>query len=147
MPDETGLTVHFNLHMDPSKGDISESNIIDVLTEEILSSNVTGSVLGDLVIDLDSLDIQERSQTSSLSSYDSKTTGFMFGDSSTSTYDHGTSSLIDRTSGNAVDGDKRICHRFAIEYCNQLPYNLTTFPNAMGHKGYEDAKYDIDRFR
>ena len=54
---EPGLTVHFNVHMDPSKFDVQPEDIIDVLSQEILN-NTTESVLGDLVVDLDSLDIQ-----------------------------------------------------------------------------------------
>ena len=52
------MTVHFNIHMDPAKGATSAGDIADVLKQEILSSNVTGSVLGDLVVDIDTLEIQ-----------------------------------------------------------------------------------------
>ena len=47
----------------------------------------------------------------------------------------------------SVEFERRQCSRFQIDYCKQLPYNTTTFPNGMGHKSTEDAKYDIDRFR
>ena len=47
----------------------------------------------------------------------------------------------------SVEVERRQCSRFQIDYCKQLPYNTTTFPNGMGHKTTEDAKYDIDRFR
>ena len=46
-----------------------------------------------------------------------------------------------------LDHPKRQCHPFHIEYCNQLPYNFTTFPNAMGHENYNEAKYDLERFK
>ena len=42
---------------------------------------------------------------------------------------------------------KRQCHPFHIEYCKQLPYNFTTFPNAMGHHNHIEAKNDIERFK
>ena len=42
---------------------------------------------------------------------------------------------------------RRQCHPFHIEYCKQLPYNFTSFPNAMGHLTYEEAKVDLERFK
>ena len=50
--------MNFNLHMDPAKGETSATEITEILTQEILSSNITGSVLGDLTIDPESLEIQ-----------------------------------------------------------------------------------------
>ena len=44
--------------MDPAKGETSATEITEILTQEILSSNITGSVLGDLTIDPESLEIQ-----------------------------------------------------------------------------------------
>lgn len=44
-------------------------------------------------------------------------------------------------------GSKRQCTPFQIEFCLQLPYNFTTFPNAMGHTNVEEAKYDIEKFK
>lgn len=58
LSDEGGLAVNFNLHMDPAKGETSATEITEILTQEILSSNITGSVLGDLTIDPESLEIQ-----------------------------------------------------------------------------------------
>ncbi len=42
---------------------------------------------------------------------------------------------------------KRQCVPFHIDFCSQLPYNFTTFPNGMGHENVLDAKYAIERFR
>ena len=54
------------------------------------------------------------------------------------------------TSESREDGSsesRRQCIPFQVDYCRQLPYNFTTFPNGMRHTSTEDAKYDIDRFR
>ena len=64
--DKEGVTVHFNLHMDPSKGDATANDVTDVLTTEILTSNSTetestSSILGDIVIDVQSVNIQGNS--------------------------------------------------------------------------------------
>jgi hypothetical protein len=64
---DDGLTVHFNIHMDLAKGETTSNELIDVLTTEVTSSNgnatetetpTTTSVLGDLVIDVQSINIQ-----------------------------------------------------------------------------------------
>lgn len=134
--------------MDATKDETSAGDIAEVIRQEILSSNVSSSVLGDLIIDIESLDVQERSPSPGIPS--SGHPGFMFGDSSSASPDDFTSTLIDRK---AVDPSaepsvpSRSCQAFQIPYCRQLPYNLTTFPNAMGHKSVFDAKYDIDRFK
>ena len=67
LSEEPGLTVHFNVHMDPSvrtfegSPGVTSQAITDVLTREIAAaSNETtsgNSVLGDLIIDLDSLEV------------------------------------------------------------------------------------------
>jgi hypothetical protein len=54
--------VHFNVHMDPSKGETLPEQIEDVLMMEI-GKNDTNSVLGELVIDGESLDIQGEHET------------------------------------------------------------------------------------
>jgi len=39
------------------------------------------------------------------------------------------------------------CRPFEVDFCKQLPYNFTAFPNAMGHGDAEEAKEDIRRFK
>ena len=77
--------------------------------------------------------------------------GLVFGDSAERT---SPTSSVERSSNqnqDSTEGDsnemKRQCLPFQIDYCRQLPYNFTTFPNGMRHENTEDAKYDIDRFR
>ena len=41
----------------------------------------------------------------------------------------------------------RTCQPFQVDFCRQLPYNYTTYPNAMGHASLEEAKHDIERFK
>ena len=43
--------------------------------------------------------------------------------------------------------NRRLCVPFKIEFCKQLPYNFTSFPNALGHQGPEEAKWDIEKLR
>ena len=44
LSDEAGLAVNFNIHMDPAKGETSATEITEILTQEILSSNITGRI-------------------------------------------------------------------------------------------------------
>lgn len=57
MKDED-VKVHFNVHFDPAKGTVVNSDIVEAITKEIEASNITGSVLDDIGINKDSLDIQ-----------------------------------------------------------------------------------------
>ncbi len=43
--------------------------------------------------------------------------------------------------------DPRQCVPFQVDYCRKLPYNFTSFPNAMGHRDIGEAKHDIERFK
>ena len=56
---EDGMTVHFNVHMDPAKGETMPEELTDVILGEILyAQNNTDAVLSDVVIDEESIDIQ-----------------------------------------------------------------------------------------
>ncbi|TRY68657.1 hypothetical protein TCAL_02473 [Tigriopus californicus] len=191
---EDGLTVHFNVHMDPSKGEPKSEELLTVIKHEIqVATNSTESILGELVIDDESLEIQERAP--SIDPPQRSTPALVFGGDHTQRsridsfhqghqyhddndlesyhehdedegyhhHDHSTarsdedvaySDSTMTTVKNAYEednalglGSKRQCAPFQIEFCLQLPYNFTTFPNAMGHTKVEEAKYDIEKFK
>ena len=54
------MTVHFNVHMDPSKEKTEAEELSEVIKREIAtaSNDTDNSVLGELVIDAESLEIQ-----------------------------------------------------------------------------------------
>ena len=68
-----------------------------------------------------------------------ETPTLIFGDSATSE--------SPKSDSSAPSVPKRQCSAFQIDFCRQLPYNLTTFPNAMGHRSIDEAKNDIERFK
>ena len=41
----------------------------------------------------------------------------------------------------------RQCMPFQMDYCRKLPYNFTSFPNAMSHADVHEAKHDIELFK
>lgn len=45
------------------------------------------------------------------------------------------------------DATRRQCTPLQVGYCKQLPYNLTSFPNALGHANASEAVHDVDRFK
>ncbi len=59
---DEGVKVHFNVHFDPAQGRVASSDIFSIIQQENqLAANTTygGSpILGDLVINSDSIDIQ-----------------------------------------------------------------------------------------
>ncbi len=57
---DEGLTVHFNLHLDPAKGATSSEEVTDMIRDEIgaaANATETDSILGDIVIDADTLQV------------------------------------------------------------------------------------------
>jgi hypothetical protein len=53
----------------------------------------------------------------------------------------------DRGEDSSVSPKARRCVPFQVEFCRQLPYNFTTFPNALGHASVDEAKHDIEKFK
>lgn len=56
----SSLKVHFNIHVDPAKGDSNSNDIVEVITNEINASNTTEdhkSILENLIVDIDSINI------------------------------------------------------------------------------------------
>lgn len=80
------------------------------------------------------------------------TPGLVFGGDHTPTANGGPS-VISRIGieDNMVEDDYEVagrqCVPFQVDYCRKLPYNFTSFPNAMGHMDVHEAKYDIERFQ
>lgn len=53
------VKVHFNVHFDPAKGDVTSIDIGEAINKEIEAAiNTTGSVLDSIVIDKESIQIQ-----------------------------------------------------------------------------------------
>ena len=132
---------NFTLYIQPQiiplfLGDVTSDLISESIIKEVEAANMTGSVLHPLEFDIDSIKIQIRSALPPPNLRESP--GLVFGESTVKYHS---------TSSEHPDVNKRQCHPFHIEYCNQLPYNFTTFPNAMGHENYNEAKYDLERFK
>ncbi|XP_040566515.1 uncharacterized protein [Lepeophtheirus salmonis] len=138
------LVVHFNIHTDPIRGKVKDEDLVSIMQREIDASNTdfdgnkpAYSLFGDIVIDSNTVKIQERLPNADFNSRQ-RPSGFFYGEAE----------------GNFEDGkeikkkgNERTCSPFQIDYCRKLPYNFTTFPNAMGHINGEEAKHDVIGFR
>ena len=49
--------------------------------------------------------------------------------------------------GGGMADPPRQCQPFQVDYCRKLPYNFTSFPNAMSHADVHEAKHDIEMFK
>ena len=59
------MIVHFNIHMDPTKGKVDQTEILDIIQNEINIKDLpsyegeeTSSIFGDIVIDDNSIQVQ-----------------------------------------------------------------------------------------
>ena len=39
------------------------------------------------------------------------------------------------------------CIPFAVDFCKELPYNYTIFPNGLGHVSLEETNYVLESFK
>ena len=50
--DAGDVKIHFNIHFDPAKGDVTNKDISETIVKEIEVANITGSVLHPLEFDI-----------------------------------------------------------------------------------------------
>lgn len=117
------LVVHFNLHFDPHKQDILVPDLVNVLSRSNQSP-----YLGNRTIDLDSVHIYE-----SLPSLNVTSTAPI----TASTPKPVTTTLP----------PPRVCTPLQLPYCSSLPYNVTSYPNVVGHKSIQQVQDDVIAFR
>ncbi|XP_012282643.1 atrial natriuretic peptide-converting enzyme isoform X2 [Orussus abietinus] len=119
------LVVHFDVRFDPLFRTITVPEVVDVLEREITSEYP--KYLGNLTVDPKSIEVQEsldalRSQVSMQTTV---------------------STLPPTTTA----PPPRKCSKLELSYCRHLPYNVTSYPNVLGHKSLEDVQNDVIAFR
>ncbi|XP_069697867.1 atrial natriuretic peptide-converting enzyme [Periplaneta americana] len=120
------LIVHFNLHFDPRQFEVEVSDLTSVLSKEIALEE--SRYLANLTIDLNSLDIKESS-------------------AALTTTQPTTTTVVTTPSSTTTPPPPRLCGPIQLEYCSKLPYNVTSYPNILGHKSIQDVKDDVIAFR
>ena len=131
--------------MDPTKGKLDSEELLEIIRNEVNIRDIPTyegeeleSVFGeDLIIEPTTIQLRERAPTVP-PTHVRETPGLVFtGESSTDFNDnHATSDEAGRT-----------CTPFELNFCRHLPYNFTTFPNAMGHIDSTSATNDLNRFK
>lgn len=123
------MTVHFNLNFDPYLALVSTADLLSVFIEQIGQQKVPQ--FANLTIDLNGLDINEF-------------TGFMGDEPSTNA-----SPLRPDEAPETPKEHKpqRRCEPLKLDYCQAIGYNVTTYPNLLGHKNIDEVKADLIAFR
>lgn len=127
-----GVKVHFNIHMSSPEGKISVKDIYSVLREQINGKDPAQSFLAELDIDEESLVIEERSPD--LPPPHLRESGIDF--------NHEPDDV--KHSYSNIKGQ---CIPFVVDYCKELPYNYTIFPNGLGHVSLEETNYVLESFK
>lgn len=119
------LVVHFDVRFDPRYQTITTGNIVDILSREL--NPETSRYLANLTIEAKSLEVQESLKAlnaqSSLQS---------------------TASTIPPTT---TAPPPRRCSKLDLSYCKHLPYNISSYPNMLGHRSLVEVEEDVIAFR
>lgn len=119
------MVVHFEVRFDPRFRTIEVSDVINILSKEINPS--TSRYLINITIDPKSLEVQE--SISALNAQVALQT---------------TISTIPPTT---TPPPPRRCSPLELSYCKNLPYNITSYPNLIGHKSLQEVEDDVIAFR
>lgn len=124
------MTVHFNLNFDPYIALVSSADLLSVFMEQIEKQTVPQ--FANLTIDANSLDINE-------------VIGFMGEEPSTNASPLRPEETPD-TSPKEQKPQRR-CEALKLDYCKAVGYNVTTYPNLLGHNNIDEVKADLIAFR
>ncbi|XP_030378692.1 uncharacterized protein LOC115627212 [Scaptodrosophila lebanonensis] len=128
--DTNDIVVHFNMIFDPYAGLVSTGDLLALFNEEM--TNPQRRYFANMTVDAQSLTIKE-------------TTGIIeepvMSSSPLGGHDE-TTELITTT-----PRPPRRCEPLQLNYCRNVGYNVTTYPNLLGHASYEEVAADVIVFR
>ncbi|TGZ57939.1 Atrial natriuretic peptide-converting enzyme [Temnothorax longispinosus] len=119
------LVVHFDVRFDPRYQTITTGNIVDILSREL--NPETSRYLANLTIEAKSLEVQESLKALNAQSSPQSTV----------------STLPPTTTA----PPPRRCSKLDLSYCKHLPYNISSYPNMLGHRSLADVQEDVIAFR
>lgn len=119
------LVVHFNIHIDPTYVDVDSDDLETIILKEIKLEE--SLYFRNITIDSDSVDIIPNDLITKPV----------------------TSTLGTTAASQAVTTPKppRKCSKLSFSYCSKLAYNVTTYPNLLGHRSNTDVEEDVIAFR
>lgn len=119
------LIVHFNIHIDPTYVSVDAKDLEKIILKATTSPDT--QYFKNLTIDTNSIEIIPNDLiTQPITTTPSTTPLFV-----TST----------------TRRPPRTCSKLTVNYCNKLPYNITTYPNLLGHESAKDVEEDVISFR
>lgn len=123
------LIVHFIVHFDPYRGLSSVADLLSILKEEFSSD--ASRYFADLRVAADSVEVAE--VTGLLEDLPTGTSSSPLG--------------IDDDNTTTTKPLPRKCEPVRLEYCRNVGYNMTTYPNLLGHWSLEEVQLDVIKFR
>ncbi|EFN61099.1 Atrial natriuretic peptide-converting enzyme, partial [Camponotus floridanus] len=119
------LVVHFDIRFDPRYQTITTGNIVDILSREL--NPETSRYLANLTIETKSLDVQE-----SLKALNAQISP---------------QSTVSTLPPTTEAPPPRKCNKLDLPYCKHLSYNISSYPNVLGHRSLADVEEDVIAFR
>jgi corin len=120
--------VHFDMRFDARYGSVDTESVLSVLSRELTSGS--SRFFANLTVDPASLEVQESaSATSNLA------------------LETNASQPEEVTPTTMPPRPPRRCSIIEFSYCKHLPYNLTSYPNLLGHASLQEVNDDIIAFR
>ncbi|XP_037725052.1 uncharacterized protein LOC119556725 isoform X2 [Drosophila subpulchrella] len=131
--DNNNIVVHFNMIFDPYAGLVSSGDLLALFHEEMTQPPQQRRHFANMTVDVSSLSIKE-------------TTGLIeepvMSSSPLGGHDETTEPVVTTT-----PAPPRRCSPLELSYCRQVGYNITTYPNLLGHASYEQLAEDVIVFR
>lgn len=112
--------------MDPGFTIIEAPDLERILTQELNLEN--SPTFANLTIDSTSLDVQKN-----------------YSGTTTTTPEPATKAMTPASTTRPPPPRK--CQQVRLKYCSSLPYNVTSYPNILGHKSIKEVEDDVISFR
>ncbi|XP_017870387.1 PREDICTED: uncharacterized protein LOC108618767 [Drosophila arizonae] len=129
--DNNNIVVHFNMIFDPYAGLVSSGELLALFHEEL--SDPHRRHFANMTVDVASVTIKE-------------TTGLIEEPIMSSSPLGGHDETTEPTSTTPRPQPRR-CEPLQLNYCRNVGYNVTTYPNLLGHATYEQVVDDVIVFR
>lgn len=139
------IIVHFNLVFDPYAGLVTTSDLLALFGEEFRLSSSDSRFFTNITVDLNTLYIAEQLATDS----DVMADGEFTTASSPSPLGGNETDQINETKPNnlIIQPPLTRCEPLQLNYCRTIGYNVTAYPNHLGHLSYEETLADVIAFR
>lgn len=131
------LAVLFALYFEPYAALVSAAELHAILMEEIVAP--TPKYFANITIDSNSLEVREINRQ--------KLEDFVLGTSSAPLGINSASSKESSETTTEPSAPLWRCEPMKLDYCRHLGYNVTTYPNHLGHNNLQEVMTDVISFR